>query len=67
MNIGKNIARIRDSLGLSQAEFARRIGVGRSAVWNWENNQARPDLANILKIAALGNVAIEDILKAGVA
>ena len=41
----------RTKLGLSQAAFARQIGVDQSTVWEWERKDALPK--NTLTLAAL--------------
>jgi len=38
----KSIRRARERLGLSQEEFARRLGVSRVTVTRWENGKRRP-------------------------
>ena len=37
-----NVAAIRASTGLSQAEFARSIGVAKGTLLNWEHGRRRP-------------------------
>lgn len=64
MTIGQRIAEAREKLGLSQAELGRRLCVGRSAVWNWENNQARPNFDNLIAIARECGVRVGDLLEA---
>lgn len=36
------IKRVRKQLGLSQVEFARRLGVARVTVTRWENGSRKP-------------------------
>ena len=36
------IKRLRDSLGLTKTEFARRLGVSSMAVHHWEENNVIP-------------------------
>jgi putative transcriptional regulator len=44
---GRKIKRIRQSLGLTQEEFAHRLGVTLCTVNRWENNKSVPSrLAN---------------------
>lgn len=51
----------RQKLGLSQAAFAREIGVDQSTVWGWEREDALPK--NKLTLAALER-RISELLKA---
>ncbi|MCZ8133480.1 MAG: helix-turn-helix domain-containing protein, partial [Rhodobacteraceae bacterium] len=38
-----DVRAIRASTGLSQAAFARSIGVSKGTLLNWEQNRRRPD------------------------
>jgi len=51
------IKRLRSKLGLSQEEFANRIGVKRLTVTRWEGDSYRPSplaLARINELKAIG-------------
>lgn len=39
--IAERITKARESMGLTQAELGRRIGVSRSAVWAWESGNTK--------------------------
>lgn len=56
--IGAKIQEYRKRQGLSQEEFAARVGVTRQAVSKWETDKAYPDLDKL--------VAICDILQIGI-
>jgi transcriptional regulator with XRE-family HTH domain len=43
MGMGRRISERRESLGLSQAALARRLGVSREAVSAWEHGKTSPD------------------------
>lgn len=53
MTIGKRIADKRKGAGLSQTALAARIGVGQTAVSNWEKDIRQPDDQHILKLAKI--------------
>ena len=38
----KQVKNLRKKLGLTQSELARELGVGRSAVNNWERGNQKP-------------------------
>ena len=45
-DVRNSIARLRRSLGLSQADFAAALGVSLSSVGQWEQGRRRPDGAS---------------------
>lgn len=58
-------ARIRESrrrLGLTQEELARRIGVSRSAIAQWETDRTGQVRANLARVAAVLGVSIGYLL-----
>jgi DNA-binding transcriptional regulator YiaG len=36
------IRRLRETLGLTQEEFAKKVGAGRATVARWESGQSKP-------------------------
>lgn len=48
--IGERILALRRALGLTQAQFAERVGASRSRVNNWEAGTRRPDLDAAIRI-----------------
>ncbi|MDO4679667.1 MAG: helix-turn-helix transcriptional regulator [Aerococcus sp.] len=61
--LGARIRTIRKNYGLSQKELADRLGVGVSAVSNWEKGRNQPSNENLKKIAEMGNVKVENLIK----
>ena len=41
-NVGKTIRELRKALGLTQEQFAAKIGVSFSTVNRWENGKGKP-------------------------
>lgn len=60
----KDIAELRERLGLSVAEFAKRLRVHRTTVYYWESGHSHPRYKELL---ALNEVAAEspEAVKAG--
>ncbi len=56
MNVGKSIAKLRISSGLSQQALADLLFVDRSLVSKWESGDRRPDFGMIGRIAGVFNV-----------
>ncbi|WP_041713265.1 helix-turn-helix transcriptional regulator [Paraglaciecola sp. T6c] len=50
MNTGDLVRLVRGHNGLSQTDFAKKIGASRSSVNQWENNYHKPKLENVLTI-----------------
>lgn len=58
-------AKMKDLLkqaGLTQSEFAKRLGITQSLVSQWISNKCQPQLNMVPKVAKLLNVSVEDIL-----
>ncbi len=62
MQFGEKLKRIRTSNGLSQEQLAGRIGVSRQAITKWETNRGLPDFNNIISMAELFNVTIDELM-----
>src|SRR4051794_41870477 len=57
--MGQTIRGIRNRLGMSQAEFAKALGVeSGTTVGRWEKGQAQPEYATLAKIATMGLVDV---------
>lgn len=57
--VGKRIAALRKSRGLSQAELAQRLGISRGRLANYEQGQREPDFATMSEIAKFFGVSID--------
>lgn len=54
---GRKIKRIRQSLGLTQEEFAHRLGVTLCTVNRWENNKSMPSRLAELQLERFAEIA----------
>jgi transcriptional regulator with XRE-family HTH domain len=52
-NVSKMIKRLRVALGLTQEQFAAKIGVTFSTVNRWENGKGKPSPLAMLRIKDL--------------
>ena len=59
MGIGRQIREIRKAEGMSQQALGKALGVGRTAVTNWENGGTRPDADMIPRIAEVLHIPVE--------
>lgn len=60
--VGIRIKQIRETHGLSQAEFAKKIGVNEKSVKNWENRISDPGVACLRTIIEEFCVSADDLL-----
>ena len=51
-----SISRLRSGLGLSQAEFAKQLGVDRQRISQLENDNTKPNVATLEKIMTIFRV-----------
>ena len=63
MTLGQRIQQIRIENGLSQEEFAEKLGTTRQTVSRWELDQTYPEIAKIVLISRIFSVSTDSILK----
>ncbi len=61
MNYGTRIYELRKQKAFSQEEVASKLGVSRQSISLWETNQASPAMENLIAIAKLFNVSLDEI------
>ena len=66
MTLGQRIQQIRIEHGLSQEEFAEKLGTTRQTVSRWELDQTYPEIAKIVLISKVFAVSTDSILKDGI-
>lgn len=52
----------REAAGLSQEALAAQLGVSRQAVSKWERSESSPDTDNLIALAALYGVSLDELL-----
>lgn len=63
IEIANRLVEFRKKNGLSQEQLAEKIGVSRQAVSKWERSEASPDTDNLIMLARLYNVSLDDLLR----
>lgn len=68
MNIetANRLLQYRKNSGLSQEELAEKIGVSRQAVSKWERSEASPDTDNLIRLAEVYGVSVDELLRGSV-
>lgn len=62
MTLVEQIKYYRKQAGMSQEKMAEKIGVSRQAITKWENGTGTPDIANLVAIAELFQVSLDELL-----
>lgn len=64
MNIetAKRLYEYRKANGFSQEELAEKIGVSRQAISKWERSESSPDTDNLIALAKLYGITIDELL-----
>lgn len=60
--LGKRIAAIRKTLGLSQKDMAAKLGIMQTSVSNYEIDRTNPDPSTLVKISEIGAVTLDWLL-----
>ena len=63
MTLGEKISFLRQGKGISQEKLAELIGVSRQAVTKWENGNANPDTENLIRLAEIFGVSLDELCK----
>ena len=66
MTLGQRIQQIRIEHGLSQEEFAEKLGTTRQTVSRWELDQTYPEIAKIVLISRVFSFSTDSVLKDGI-
>jgi len=62
VEIAERLARRRREAGYSQESLAEKLGVSRQAVSKWERSESSPDTDNLIALAQLYGVSLDDLL-----
>lgn len=66
MTLGQRIQQIRLEHGLSQEEFADRLGTTRQTISRWELDQTYPEIAKVVLMSRIFSVTTDSVLKDGI-
>lgn len=62
IEIAKRLYEYRRAAGLSQEQVAEKVGVSRQAVSKWECAESTPDTENLIALAVLYGVTVDELL-----
>ncbi len=63
IEIAARLARLRKEHNMSQEELAEKLGLSRQAVSKWERAEASPDTDNLIMLAKIYDISIDELLR----
>ena len=63
MTLGEKISCLRKNAGYSQEKLAELMDVSRQAVTKWESGKANPDTENLIRLAEIFGVSLDELCK----
>jgi len=62
IEIANRLLQLRKEKGLSQEQLAQQLGISRQAVSKWERAEASPDTDNLIELAKLYDISLDELL-----
>ena len=62
MFLNENIRILRESLGLSQMDLAKKLNVSKQCISNWENDNVQPSIEMLEKLSDFFGVSTDYLL-----
>lgn len=62
LKTAERLATLRKENGYSQDQLAERLGLSRQAVSKWERGEANPDTDNLIALARLYHISLDELL-----
>jgi len=62
IEIANRLVEMRKEKGLSQEALAEQLGISRQAVSKWERAESSPDTSNLITLAKLYNISLDELL-----
>jgi transcriptional regulator with XRE-family HTH domain len=65
VDIASRLVALRKKYGYSQESLAEQLGISRQAISKWERAEASPDTDNLITLANLYGLSLDDLLNTG--
>ncbi|MCL2570365.1 MAG: helix-turn-helix domain-containing protein [Firmicutes bacterium] len=62
MNFAENLKKLRKDFRYTQKDLAEKLKLNQSNISDWENGISRPDYENLIKLADIFDVSIDELL-----
>ena len=63
MTLGQRISFQRKQKSLTQQQLGEQLNVSAQAISKWENDQAEPDVATIIKLSEIFGISVSELMK----
>ena len=63
LEIANRLQKLRKEKGYSQEQLAEELGISRQAISKWERAESSPDTDNLILLARLYNISLDELLK----
>ncbi len=63
IEVANRLINLRKSSHLSQEALAEKLGISRQAVSKWERAEASPDMDNLIQLARLYHISLDELLE----
>lgn len=60
--LGQRMMELRTACGITQVELAKRLGVAKQTVSNWENDNIQPSIDMLIRVAKFFHVSTDYLL-----
>lgn len=60
--LGQRICQMRTALGWSQVDMAKKLGIAKQTISNWENDNIQPSIEMLIRVAKVLNVSTDYLL-----
>lgn len=65
LTLGKKLSTYRKNHDMTQQELAEHLNLSAQAISKWENDTSQPDIENLMKLAKLYGVSLDELLGMG--
>ena len=55
---------LRNKIGLSQQELAKKINCSQTSIYRYENNLAEPDIKTLIELAKVFGISVDELVGA---
>ena len=62
MKFAENVKRLRLAFGYTQTQLGQKLGIRPSNISDWENSVSRPEYENLIKLADIFDVSLDELL-----